>query len=96
MNMPFILQRTLVASTILLVVMHGIETCCGREPLDGFGRGDHPLAAVFAGSGHISPRRFSLPGAEIRRHRSIVHSDAFLPRSDASAADEAIHLFDTR
>src|SRR6185312_15121587 len=35
-KMPFILQRTLVTSTILLVVMHSIKTCCGREPLDGF------------------------------------------------------------
>ena len=35
-NMPFILQRALVITTILLVVLHSIETCCGREPLDGF------------------------------------------------------------
>jgi CubicO group peptidase (beta-lactamase class C family) len=35
-NMAFILQRALVTTTILLVVMHSIETCSGREPLDGF------------------------------------------------------------
>jgi CubicO group peptidase (beta-lactamase class C family) len=35
-NMPFILQRALVTTTILLVMMQSIETCCGREPLDGF------------------------------------------------------------
>jgi CubicO group peptidase (beta-lactamase class C family) len=34
--MPPILQGALVKKMVLFVVLHSIETCYGREPLDGF------------------------------------------------------------
>src|SRR4051794_34948331 len=35
-NMPRILQGVLAKTTILVVVLQFMETCYGREPLDGF------------------------------------------------------------
>jgi CubicO group peptidase (beta-lactamase class C family) len=35
-NILSVLQRALLTTITLLVVLHSIETCCGGEPLDGF------------------------------------------------------------
>src|SRR5258708_27412550 len=35
-HMPFVLKRALIITTTLVIVLHSVDKCCSREPLDGF------------------------------------------------------------